>query len=93
VTLRVVDPRGGRPCATEAYALRLTTDRCRIALLSNAFPDATRFLVHLGEGLRQVSPSIEIRLYEKSTAVGAAPTELIDRIATESDAAVSAYGH
>ncbi|MFC3173875.1 UGSC family (seleno)protein [Novosphingobium bradum] len=95
MTITILDPRGqGGPTVTPyALACDPRRDGLRIGLLSNCFFDATNLLRALGEVLVELLPGARVSLYECPNASLIAEPELIARVASENDVAVTALGH
>lgn len=88
------DPRGRARVADQPYTARLPlADNPVIGLLANGFPDAGPFLDAVEGALAQALPTARIVRYAKPNASTPADTALIDRIADECSALVTAYGH
>ena len=78
------------------YELSVTvsgTDRVRLGLLANGFPDSVNFLQELGTALKNVHPGIELLHYNKGNASIPAGEELLRKISGECVGAIAAYGH
>ena len=85
----------GKPA--DPYTPRLTkTKDFTIGLMSNLFVDASAFLEDLKTPLSAAEQDVSFRFYDKGKRLNAAfpaPRSLIDKIASECDAVILAYGH
>jgi len=94
MSLSFHDPRGITRVAAEAYTCRATLDGTpTIGLLANNFPDSVEFLDAIERALAVALPTARFQRYLKPNASVPAKNALIERIATECDALVTAYGH
>lgn len=88
------DPRGSSRVAAEAYTCRATLAGTPvIGLLANNFPDSVEFLDAIERALAVAMPDARFERYLKPNASTPAKNELVERIASECDALVTAYGH
>ena len=88
------DPRGATRRAPESYDCRLETGGpVTIGLLANGFPDSEAFLDAVEAALVEHEATLRCLRYNKHGASVPASDELLDRIAAECDALVTAYGH
>ena len=90
------NPAGERSTPVEPYALGLSpshTKTATIGLLANGFPDSVTFLDAVERSLKGVAPAITTRRYNKGNASTLASQALVDEIASECDALITAYGH
>jgi hypothetical protein len=95
MAITYLDPVAEPGVPVEPYEARLAPDRRApvIALLGHAYPDANLFLDHVETALGDLTPGAEFRRYDKGNASVPCPDALIDRIATECHAMVTAWGH
>jgi len=88
------DPRGASRVAAEAYTCRAALDGApTIGLLANNFPDSVEFLDAIERALAMALPQAQFQRYLKPNASVPARNDLVEGIATECDALVTAYGH
>jgi hypothetical protein len=64
-----------------------------VALLSNSYTDASRYLEYLSVEIANAVPELTFTLFEKESTVGPANSSLLDEIADTADAVIAAYGH
>lgn len=64
-----------------------------VGLLANGFPDSVAFLDQVEASMREALPHLSWRRYDKGDASAIASDQLIDGIAAECHAVVTAYGH
>jgi hypothetical protein len=91
--IRFIDPRGETGLVEQAYGLRLRKGPAVVALLSNLYPDASRFLAHVGDALVATAPELSVRMYEKPGPAGQVSDELMEVMLEEANAVIAAYGH
>ena len=94
MAVEYLDPRAepGRPIAP--YGLRITAgEPVVLALLANGFPDSVKFLDEVETALGPLAMPLRVRRYAKSNASVPAEDQLLDGIAAECSATVTAYGH
>jgi hypothetical protein len=89
-----VDPAAEQSTPAEPYELFLDMEQrpLTIALLANAFPDATNFTNCLEAALRARLPGVTFRRYQKPSVDPIAP-EMLQKLAGECDGMVAAWGH
>lgn len=87
------DPRGETRTPPEPYACSTDPGSAAIGLLANGFPDSVAFLDAVERALAAALPDARFLRYEKPGASIPANAALVDRIAGECDALVTAYGH
>ena len=89
----VFDPRGEVTVAPQAPAPRLAElAGLRLAVLDNSKWNAGNLLRRIVDQLEPLAGLAEVRFYTKETFSRAASPELIERIAGESDLALTAIG-
>lgn len=94
MSIEFYDPRGATRVAAEAYLPRADLgDSPRIGLLANNFPDSVAFLDAIETALAGALPDARFARYAKPGASAPASAELVQQIAHECDALVTAYGH
>lgn len=64
-----------------------------IGLLANGFFDSVAFLDQVEAVLAQELPTATVHRYDKGDASSMAPESLLDGIAAECKAVITAYGH
>ena len=62
-------------------------------MLANSFPDSGNFLDAVERSLKSLLPAATFRRYAKPNASMPAVDQLLDGIAAECQAVVTAYGH
>jgi hypothetical protein len=88
------DPRAAPLNPPEPYELKADLSQAlTVGLLANGFPDSAVFLDAVETALRAELPNAEFRHYDKGNASIPAPEELLERIVSECEVVVSAYGH
>lgn len=88
------DPRGTSRVTAEAYTCKAALDGApTIGLLANNFPDSEAFLDAVERALANALPAARFARYLKPSASVPANAQMVERIATECDALVTAYGH
>ena len=88
------DPRGETRVAHENYVCQHALEgTVAIGLLANGFPDSVAFLDAVEQALSRALPQALFKRYQKPGASAPADAELVQRIANECDALVTAYGH
>lgn len=88
------DPRGASRVATEAYTCKTDLGGApTIGLLANNFPDSEAFLNAVQRVLADALPGARFARYLKPSASVPANQAMVERIAGECDALVTAYGH
>jgi hypothetical protein len=91
------DPSRGPASPADPYTPRLRkTKNVTLGLMSNLFVDASAFLEDLKAPINDAIEGVTFNFYDKGDRLGTtfpAPASLIDRIASECDAAILAYGH
>lgn len=89
------DPRAEPGLPAEPYALSVDVAAgvIDIGLLANGFPDSVAFLDQVEVALAEALPAARFRRYDKGNASAPAPDPLLDAIAAECRAVVTAYGH
>lgn len=90
-----VNPRGQVIDLEEPYKLELdlTVGSPTVALLANGFPDSERFLEEVETALAELLPEARWRRYRKEAVWTPASEALLQEMAEECVAAVTAYGH
>ena len=90
-----LDPRAEPGVPVVPYGLSLPADAgpVTIGLLANGFPDSAVFLDALAEELNRLDPMWKFLRYAKPNASVPAGDQLLDGIAAECRAVVTAYGH
>ena len=89
----VYDPRGTVTAEPRALASRLETlDGLRLGVLDNTKWNASKLLRHVVAGLEAGQPLAGVRLYAKPSFSRPAEAELLDRMAAENDAVITAIG-
>ena len=86
----------GVPIDPYCPRLRPGASPARIALFANLFTDSVAFLEDLSAPLAQLLPGAKFQAYDKQFVRNMsvpASAELVQRIASECDAALLAYGH
>jgi hypothetical protein len=93
--LFILDPRAEIGIAITPYGLSIDVARpaLRVALLSNCFFDASRLLTSVGTALSGRLQAPRVKLYECPNPSLMAPAEVIEEIARDNEAAVTALGH
>jgi hypothetical protein len=91
--MKFSDPRGESASRPVEYNARLRVGEATVALLSNSYTDASRYLEYLSIEMASEAPELTFRLFEKESTVGQARSSLLDEIADTADAVVAAYGH
>ncbi len=88
------DPRGASRVAAEAYTCTAQlAGTPTIGLLANNFPDSEAFLDAVQRALGAALPHARFARYLKPSASIPANAQMVERIARECDALVTAYGH
>lgn len=88
------DPRGTSRVTAEPYTCKhALIGTPTIGLLANNFPDSEAFLDAVQRALANALPSARFARYLKPSASVPANAAMVERIATECDALVTAYGH
>jgi hypothetical protein len=95
---RYHEPYAEPGAAIDPYLPRLRpgSSPCRIALFANLFTDSVAFLRDLSVPLARLLPGAHFQPYDKQFVRNMsvpASADLVERIATECDAALLAYGH
>lgn len=95
MSVTYVDPRGQVIDLEEPYKLELdlTVGSPTIALLANGFPDSERFLEEVEAALGELLPEARWRRYRKEAVWTPASAALLEEMAEECVAVVTAYGH
>lgn len=88
------DPRGETRVEPEAYVCRHDLAGSPIiGLLANGFPDSVAFLDAVEGALATALPQASFKRYQKPGASAPANAPMVETIAAECDALVTAYGH
>ena len=88
-----LDPTAEGGVAVEPYELFVeTSGPITVGLISNAFPDGTRFMHKLEAELATAMPQAAFRHYQKPN-VAPVTDEQVDTITEECDVVVAAWGH
>ena len=93
MSIQILDPRAD--CITPARQYVLSAeigDHTTLGLVNNKIVDCDRFMAHIGNNILSRFPNIKINYYDTGK-ITYADQSLIDRIASECDAAVCAIGH
>jgi hypothetical protein len=96
MSVTVLDPRAQPTAAVEPYSARLAAaddNTLVIGLLANGFPDSEPFMKAVGVALQASVPRIETRFVNKGNASSPATAALVQSMAAEVHAVVTAYGH
>lgn len=95
MSVSYLDPRAEPGIPVAPYALSLPADAgpVTIGLLANSFPDSDVFLDALALELGRLDPAWKFLRYAKPNASALAGDQLLDGIAAECRAVVTAYGH
>ena len=89
----VYDPRGTVSAEPHQLAPRLATlDGVRLGVLDNAKWNASKLLRHVVTGLETGQAFAGVRVYTKPSFSRPAAADLLDRIAAENDAVITAIG-
>lgn len=89
----VYDPRGTVTAEPRRLAPRLASlDGVRLGVLDNAKWNASKLLRHVVAGLETGQAFAAVRVYKKPSFSRPAPADLLDRIAAENDAVITAIG-
>ena len=89
----VYDPRGTVTAEPRAPARRLPTlDGVRLGVLDNSKWNASKLLRRVVAGLEAEQKLAGVRFYTKPSFSRPAEAELLDRIAAENDAVITAIG-
>ena len=89
----VYDPRGTVTAEPRDLAARLPTlDGVRLGVLDNTKWNASKLLRHVVAGLEAGVPLGEVNFYDKESFSRPAEAGLLDRIAGENDAVITAIG-
>ena len=89
----VYDPRGAVTAEPRRLAARLgTLDGVRLGVLDNAKWNASKLLREVVAGLKEDQTFAGVRVYTKPSFSRPAEPELLDRIAAENDAVITAIG-
>ena len=89
----VYDPRGTVTAEPRALAARLSTlDGVRLGVLDNSKWNASKLLRRVVSELETGQPLAEVRFYTKPSFSRPAEAGLLDRIAAENDAVITAIG-
>lgn len=88
------DPRGASRVVAEPYTCKTAlTGTPTIGLLANNFPDSEAFLDAVQRAMSSALPAARFARYLKPSASVPATAQLVEQIAAECDALVTAYGH
>ena len=93
MTVSFIDPAA--ECLVEANAYGLHVDlsgAAKIGLVINRIVDCDRFMSEIGAALKLARPDLEIISYDTGT-ITFADASLMERVASDCDAAVCAIGH
>lgn len=98
MSVTYLDPRAepSRPIEPYRAGLRLPKDGSpvTIGLLANGFPDSVAFLDHVEKALVEVAPGpVRFTRESKGNASAPASDQLVNGMAKEVHAVVTAYGH
>ena len=89
----VYDPRGTVTTAPRELAARLETlDGVRLGVLDNTKWNASKLLRHVVAGLEADLTLASVSLYAKESFSRPGEADLLDRIAAENDAVITAIG-
>ncbi len=92
-TIEYIDPRAEPGIELLPYTPRLEAEAPVIGLLANGFPDSAVFLEALSDAISKLAGPTEFRRYAKPNASMVATDQLLDGIAAECAAVITAYGH
>jgi len=95
MTVQFVDPRGEPGVAIVPYELAaaLHDGPVHIGLLANGFFDSVAFLDQVEAVLVETLPAATVHRFDKGDASSMASDQLLDGIAAECAAVITAYGH
>ena len=94
MTVQYHDPNAAPSTAAMPYGLAANfAGAITLGLLANGFPDSDQFLDAVETSLRKALPSATFKRYNKRNPSIRASGELIEEIANDCDAFISAYGH
>ena len=99
MAIRFLDPRAQPSAPISPYEAKLTWPESNgaplsIGLLANGFPDSDTFLETVEIALRQVLPKDTLFSFtNKGNASAPASKEMLEAIAANTHAVVTAYGH
>jgi hypothetical protein len=96
MSVTVLDPRAHPTAAVEPYSARLAASANKpvvIGLLANGFPDSEPFIKAVGVALQASLSGVQTRFVNKGNASSPATAALVDAMAAEVHAVVTAYGH
>ena len=89
----VYDPRGTVTAERRELAARLETlDGARLGVLDNTKWNASKLLRHVVTGLQAGLTVADVNFYDKESFSRPAEADLLDRIAAENDAVITAIG-
>lgn len=89
----VYDPRGTVTAEPRELAVRLETlDGMRLGVLDNTKWNASKLLRRVVTGLEAGLTFAEVKFYDKESFSRPAVSDLLDRIAAENDAVITAIG-
>jgi hypothetical protein len=95
MTFEYLDPREEPGLPVDPYDLRidLSEPGLTVGLLANGFPDSMNFLGEIGRALKKRFPGILVQTFDKGNASIVAGDLLLNAIAKECRAVITAYGH
>ena len=96
MAVEYLDPRSEPGLPESPYTLRFDAQAERpvlIGLFANGFPDSVAFLGHVERALQGLLPHAKFRTWNKGNASVVASDQVLDGIAEECHAVVTAYGH
>ena len=92
--IQFLDPRAEPGASPEPYTLSADlAGSPTIGLLANGFPDSEAFLDRVEEVLAEILPAAQCKRFNKGNASSLASDQLLDGIAKECEAVVTAWGH
>ena len=94
MTVNFHDPRGDSRVPAEPYQCSHSLEeKTVLGLLANGFPDSVTFMDTKEDSLTAILPLATFRRYEKSGPSAPADKVLMEKIVSECDVLVTAYGH
>ena len=94
MTIAYLEPTAEKAAPPEHYTLRLNTAKqpLTLGLIANSFPDATNFMDCMERALAELLPGATLKRYQKPT-VEPVNDKTLNRIRTECDGVIAAWGH
>ena len=94
MTVNFHDPRGDSRVPAEPYECSHSLgEKTVLGLLANGFPDSVVFMDTIEASLTSILPLATFRRYEKPGPSAPADSFLMEKIVSECDVLVTAYGH